>query len=58
MSFTGLVIVCLVAVLAPLLASAIPRVRIPGIVLACGLIDLILGVLFVIAYRITARATP
>jgi Kef-type K+ transport system membrane component KefB len=33
MSFTGLVIVCLVAVLAPLLASAIPRVRIPGIVL-------------------------
>jgi len=33
MSFTGLVIVCLVAVLAPLIASVTPRVRIPGIVL-------------------------
>jgi Kef-type K+ transport system membrane component KefB len=33
MSFTGLVIVCLVAVLAPLVASVIPRLRVPAIVL-------------------------
>ncbi|HEX4346300.1 MAG TPA: cation:proton antiporter [Vicinamibacterales bacterium] len=33
MSFIGLLIVCLVAVVAPLITSAIPRVRVPAIVL-------------------------
>ena len=33
MSFTGLVVVCAIAFVAPLVSNAIPRVRIPAIVL-------------------------